>query len=95
MNSLSNYIRSDIAEESESLTRILHDIARDKRIAAVSGLTYAQGRVIHYLTDRVVAAETWTGILTLGPDARSIGGTVGIHRALGTATLVRIARIIR
>lgn len=79
-----------------ALTRILYDpVAKDKRIAAVPGLARAQRRVIHYLTNRVVSAEAWARILTFRSDTSSIRGAIGVYRALGSTTFVRVTQVIR
>lgn len=51
--------------------------------------------MIHHLANRVIPAEAWARVLTLGADARPVRGTVGIHRAFGTTAFVRVAYVVR
>lgn len=51
--------------------------------------------MIHDLAIGVLSASSWARILTLIPNAGSVGWTVGIEDALGSATLVWIADVFR
>lgn len=72
----------------------LNNIALNKWIACVAKLTCTKWSVIYDLTDCVVAAESWTRILTLGLNASPISGTVGVDDALWSTPFVRVADVI-
>lgn len=80
---------------SLSLTGFDNKTAEYEWISRVSLKAGASGRVIDHVALRVLAAGARTRVLALQTDARLIGRTVRIKRALRSATLVRVADVIR
>lgn len=77
------------------LTLFLNDIALGEWITSKSYLARAKRSMIDNLANSVVSAESWTRILTFGPDASSVCRAVRIDNTFWSTPFVRVANVIR
>lgn len=68
------------------LTRLSSYGAKSVRVASVRWCTRASGGVIDHSTLGILAASPQTRINAFGSRTSSIGGTIGVHGALGSAS---------
>lgn len=72
-----------------------HDATEAESVASITRQATATRGVIDNVASAVLAASTGTGVPALAVYACAIGRAISVHKTLGPASLIGVARVVR